>query len=180
MNGDTLTRVRMELELPGTLPAPRLPDGFYWVPWDDRLLSLHAEVHFQAFADCIDRRLFSSFNDRAACWYLLNELRRAPSFLPEASWLIGHPTGCCATIQCSRDGHFGSVQNVGVLPRFRGRGLGEAILLQALWCFREQGLTAACLEVTAENTAACRLYERLGFVAKGQYARPTLEALAFG
>ena len=42
-------------------------------------------------------------------------------------------------------------------------GLGTALLLQALHGFRRAGLPAAVLEVTAENTAAVRIYRRLGF-----------------
>ena len=52
---------------------------------------------------------------------------------------------------------------MGVTPAWRGRGLGEALLLQALHGFRSAGLGRGLLEVTAQNEAALRLYRRLGF-----------------
>ena len=60
-------------------------------------------------------------------------------------------------------GGLGSIQNLGIVPGWRGRGLGEALLLQALHGFRHTGLGRAQLEVTAQNDAAIRLYRRLGF-----------------
>jgi ribosomal protein S18 acetylase RimI-like enzyme len=60
-------------------------------------------------------------------------------------------------------GGFGSIQNLGILSGWRGRGLGEALLLQALHGFRRIGLARAQLEVTAQNETAIRLYRRLGF-----------------
>jgi ribosomal protein S18 acetylase RimI-like enzyme len=58
---------------------------------------------------------------------------------------------------------FGAIQNLGVVPAQRGIGLGAALLLKALHGFRQTGLAAARLEVTAENASAVRLYRRIGF-----------------
>jgi len=57
----------------------------------------------------------------------------------------------------------GAIQNLGITPPHRGRGLGRALLLQALHGFRRAGLGRAFLEVTAQNEGAIRLYRRLGF-----------------
>ena len=154
----------MEIRLSGLPPVPVLPDRLLWVPWDDELLPLHAEVHYWSFADCIDCRLFASFADPAGCAYTLNEIRRKTGFMPEATWLIAGAPGACATIQCIKEGWgYGSIQNVGVIPSCRGKGLGEALVLRALHSFAACGLRKASLEVTAENVAAFRLYLRLGF-----------------
>src|SRR5438552_15787068 len=74
-------------------------------------------------------------------------------------------SGCyCGTVQGIRDRNgMWSIQNLGVLPAYRGRGLGSALLLKALDGFRSYGLGRAFLEVTAQNTAAVALYRRLGF-----------------
>ena len=58
---------------------------------------------------------------------------------------------------------FGSIQNVGIVPAARGLGLGSSLIGEALAGFRDAGIRRATLEVTAENTAAIRLYHRLGF-----------------
>ncbi len=158
------TRYRMEMELSKELPSPELPDGYYWVPWDDSLLGIHAEVHYRSFHDCIDRFLFPCFSDRESCWYLLREIRDKEGFLPQATWLIGSPSGCVATVQCIESSpRMGSIQNIGVIPKHRHQGLGKALLLQTLHSFQELGLTRAWLEVTEENEQALRLYQKLGF-----------------
>jgi ribosomal protein S18 acetylase RimI-like enzyme len=159
-----LHRHRMEIRLTGLPPLPVLPDNLLWVPWDDSLMGIHAEVHYHSFADCIDRKMFTSFADPSGCWYTLNQIRHKSGFLPEATWLIAGAPGACGTIQCIKEGWgYGSIQNVGVIPSWRGKGLGEALVLRALYSFVAYGLRKASLEVTAENTAALRLYLRMGF-----------------
>ena len=38
-------RYRMEMDLVGPLPpVPSLPAGFAWIPWEERLLEVHADV----------------------------------------------------------------------------------------------------------------------------------------
>jgi ribosomal protein S18 acetylase RimI-like enzyme len=57
----------------------------------------------------------------------------------------------------------GAIQNIGVTPKHRGLGLGTVLLWHALAGFRQAGIERVFLEVTAQNSGACRLYERLGF-----------------
>jgi ribosomal protein S18 acetylase RimI-like enzyme len=87
------------------------------------------------------------------------------TFVPEATWLIAGPFGACATVQGLRDKYQGAIQNLGVVPDHRGRGLGKLLLLEALHGFRRAGLRAAYLEVTARNEPAVQLYRRCGFRA---------------
>ena len=48
-------RFRMEIELPNFLAeTPLLPRGYFFVPWDEGLMSTHAEVKYRCFADEID------------------------------------------------------------------------------------------------------------------------------
>jgi len=74
------------------------------------------------------------------------------------------PLEYCGTIQGMRDrSGMGAVQNLGIVPGHRGRGLGTALLHSALAGFGQAGLTKAFLEVTAQNDGAIKLYRRLGF-----------------
>jgi ribosomal protein S18 acetylase RimI-like enzyme len=57
----------------------------------------------------------------------------------------------------------GAIQNIGIVPGHRGLGLGTALLLQSLHGFRASGAMQVYLEVTADNSRAVRLYQRLGF-----------------
>jgi mycothiol synthase len=61
------------------------------------------------------------------------------------------------------DRTLGSVESVGVRPKWRGRGLGGALVRAAFCALHTRGLGAVELGVDAENdTNAVRLYERVG------------------
>jgi ribosomal protein S18 acetylase RimI-like enzyme len=158
-------RYRMEIDLSAaSLQVPVLPPGYFWVPWQERLLDVHADVMYHAFFATIDAVVFPSFSDRHGCSQLMAEIRYKQGFLPEATWLLGSPDGYCGTVQGRRDrtGQ-GAIQNIGVTALHCGRGLGSALLGQALMGFRLAGLQRVYLEVTAQNERAVRLYRRAGF-----------------
>lgn len=156
-------RYKMETELGESTPPP-LPQGFDFAAWSYELIDLHADMLFASFQQEIDAQVFPSLGDRQGSLALMMELTRKRGFLAEATWLLMGPLGPCGTVQGmrERDG-FGSIQNLGIAPGWRGRGLGEALLRQALYGFRQAGLNRARLEVTAQNDPAIRLYRRLGF-----------------
>lgn len=80
-------------------------------------------------------------------------------------------------VEVSRHG-FG---DLGMLVQrdWRGRGVGSALLREAIEWAREQGLHKLCLEVFAHNEAAIGLYRACGFVEEGrrpgQYRRTSGE-----
>ena len=158
-------RYRMELDLVPALPAtPALPEGFTWLAWEERLLEKHAQVKYQCFCDELDGVIFPNLSNRDGCAKLMRDIASRPGFRPEATWLIAHGETCVATIQGVTDrAGTGCIQNVGVLPAYRGKRLGLAILLQALHGFRAHGLARATLEVTARNETAVYMYRKIGF-----------------
>ena len=157
-------RLRMEIELDGPIVPAALPGRFVCVPWEESLLADHAEVKFQCFRREIDAYVFPCLGDRYGCQRLMREIRRKPGFLPGATWLIACPEGYVATVQGVMDhGPIGAIQNLGVLPDYRGIGLGRALVERALTGFHQAGLRRAYLEVTAENNAAVQLYRSFGF-----------------
>jgi len=158
-------RYKMEVDL-ADLPQepPVWPKEFQPVAWRPDLLEVHAETLCRCFTGEIDSQVFPSLGNREGCRHLMNEIARRRAFIPEATWLIVGPDGPCGTIQAMRErGVLGAIQNVGVVPRWRGRGLGRALLLQALAGMGASGLGRAILEVTAHNESAVALYLRLGF-----------------
>ena len=164
-------RYRMEIDLGniGFRPRP-LPNGYELVPWDRRLVGAHAEAKFRSFCFEIDANVFPCLGDRDGCLRLMNEITCRDTFMGQATWLLKYAedgrvdADICGTIQGIRDrSGVGAVQNLGVIPDHRGRGLGTSLLYQSLVGFQAVGLPRAFLEVTAQNVGALRLYQRLGF-----------------
>ncbi len=64
-----------------------------------------------------------------------------------------------------------NIHDLAVLPDFRGRGIGHALLAEAERRARERDSAKLTLEVHDSNAGAKRLYERFGF---GPWEPPTL------
>ncbi len=86
--------------------------------------------------------------------------------------------GCCGMTNLCQEGN---IDNVVVAEQFRNRGIARAMLEELLRVGEEAGITAFTLEVRVSNTAAIRLYEKLGFVSEGIrprfYEKPTEDAM---
>lgn len=164
-------RYRMEIDLTRPLfQPPALPVGYEVIGWHESLLEAHASVKFQSFCLEIDANVFPCLGDREGCSRLMREITRREGFLADATWLLvwrsedRRSAEYCGTIQGVLDSReFGAIQNLGITPRHRGLGLGSVLVHRALDGFRQSGLRRAYLEVTAQNTGAIRLYQRLGF-----------------
>jgi ribosomal protein S18 acetylase RimI-like enzyme len=164
-------RFRMEIDLVGRkFPGLTPPAGYQLLSWDDSLLESHAEAKYQSFRAEIDANVFPCLGDWSGCHRLMHEICGKQGFLPEATWLMayrgsaGDSPEYCGTIQGIRDyAGLGAIQNLGVTPEHRGRQLGTSLLIAALEGFQKAGLRRAFLEVTAQNSGAIRLYQRIGF-----------------
>jgi ribosomal protein S18 acetylase RimI-like enzyme len=76
--------------------------------------------------------------------------------------------GWCDIVRESRDGfrHTGHL-GMGVVPEFRGRGIGERLARAALDAAVADGMERIELEVFASNASAIALYDKLGFGVEG-------------
>jgi len=164
-------RYRMELDLAGR-DLSRVPvlKGYQFLPWSKSLLEAHATAKFLSFRDEMDASVFPCFTDLAGCQRLMTDISRKAGFVREATWLAatvgedGRPLEPCGTVQGIRDRFgLGAIQNLGVTPPHRRRGLGTALLVRALAGFWRAGVRRIYLEVTADNEGAVRLYRRYGF-----------------
>ena len=163
-------RFRMEVDLAEPLfLEPALPQQYRLTPWDDRLLGAHAEVKYRCFRSEMDANVFPSLGQRSGCRRLMTEIAGRSGFVPEATWLLefwppeARKPELCGTIQGVSEEKVGAIQNVGITPPHRGRGLGTILMWHSLAGFKQAGIERVFLEVTAQNSGACRLYERLGF-----------------
>ena len=164
-------RFRMELDLTEPLFArPSCAYAYQLLPWQEDLMGAHAEAKYLSFRLEIDANVFPCLGDREGCHRLMTEITRRDTFVPEATWLLRHQLpersepDYCGTIQGIVDKRgCGAIQNIGVTPQHRGKGLGTVLLHQALQGFQKAELDRCFLEVTADNLGAVRLYQRLGF-----------------
>lgn len=93
---------------------------------------------------------------------------RAPGIYDPSLCFVSEVDGVPAGATVGRPHHPGEhergwISELAVLPAYRGRGLGAALLTHTFAEFQRRGLARAGLGVDAENTTgAVRLYERVG------------------
>ncbi|QDV12193.1 putative acetyltransferase [Rosistilla oblonga] len=163
-------RYRMELDLERFVPSEyRLPEGYEVLPWSEDLVRQHGLAKHEAFQWELDANVFPCLGQRDGCLRLMQEIAGRSNFVPEATWLLRfrepdsrkpQPVG---TVQGIQSEGWGALQNLGIAKPHRGLGLGTILLNLATQGFQKIGLTRMHLEVTTDNTAALRLYERLGY-----------------
>ncbi|MCO1579433.1 mycothiol synthase [Crossiella sp. SN42] len=166
---------RMKMTFGGELPERALPEGLSlrtFVPGQDEAAVV--EVNNRAF----------SWHPEQGGWTTADvELREAePWFDPEGFFLavrdervVGfHWTKVHAPRPDTGNQPIGEVYVVGVDPDAQGGGLGSVLTLAGLRHLIVRGLPAVMLYVESDNTAAIRVYEKLGFAhwdSDVQYAR---------
>lgn len=162
-------RFRMEFHLTHWEPPTHsIPNGYELVPYSDDLLREHAKAKHDSFREELDADVFPCLSRHDGCLRLMNEITGRANFVPQATWLIRyHEPGIrptpVGTVQGLNQDDWGAIQNLGIVPEHRGRGLGSILLMRSALGFQRIGLQRMHLEVTTENTGAVRLYERLGF-----------------
>ncbi len=171
LNLHYVKRYRMEFDMRRwQSSAIDLPVDYRLVAWDRSLISAHAEAKYQSFRGEIDAEIFPCLGEYSGCLNLMTEIQARDGFVPESTWLAEYVGAgaskheYCGTIQAVRTQRGkASIQNIGVAPLHRGRGIGSALILAALLGFDYTAIPRICLEVTADNEGAVRLYRRLGF-----------------
>ena len=82
----------------------------------------------------------------------------------------GFPIGQVVIVWSGKPSHpdFPDVQSLRVHPAFRGLGVGSRLLGAAEISARERGFERLGLSVSVENPKARQLYERCGYVLRGE------------
>jgi ribosomal protein S18 acetylase RimI-like enzyme len=166
----------MLLDLRRDLPLadPVLPAGFRLRPVKREDLHVTAEIVYRSHVDTVDAALNLTYATPAACRGFVDTLvlrAGCGRFDAEASRIVDGPKGPVGVLIASRlaraNGH---VCQVSLVPEAQGKGLGLGLMVTALRAFDRQGLATATLSVTVDNARAHRLYTRLGFRTRREFA----------
>lgn len=156
---------RMATMLDDTLPLPVWPDSVVVQTVDLREdLERPYRAVDEAFRDHYGH-VDGDFEQRLE--RQRHNLKNDPDYSPELSFLAmdgDRIAGICfCSPQSGIDTSIGYVNSLGVLPPWRKRGLGLALLRHAFGVFKQKGKVGAALHVDAQSqTGATRLYEKAG------------------
>ncbi|MBX3443248.1 MAG: GNAT family N-acetyltransferase [Planctomyces sp.] len=172
-------RHRLELDLArAPLPGAELEARFGWRRWRPELTPVISIVLHESFRSGLDAALIPALATLEGSDEMVRNTAANCRFIPEGAWLIERwqgrstPALPCGAILCIEAGRgVVQVQTLGVLPEFRGRGLGRALLVRALRSCRALGCQVAQLDVTACNRSAGQLYRSLGFRVRQVFFR---------
>ncbi len=89
--------------------------------------------------------------------------------LPARFAVIKHGDKMCGYGRSVQQGNILNVDDLWLLPAYRGLGLGTQLIHGLLHLGHSEGATSACITVNEDNEGARRLYERLGFVNRYLY-----------
>jgi len=133
-----------------------------------------AQDHIESFHRALDvvarERRYLSFLEapplESTREFILNNISHGYPQLVAAS--AGEVVGWCDVIPNQRPIYaHGGVLGMGLLPEFRGQGLGGRLIRQTLAAARAFGLTRVELSVRENNAGAIALYKRVGFEIEG-------------
>jgi ribosomal protein S18 acetylase RimI-like enzyme len=153
-------------------PAPSVFPDFEIRPWSDSDYQSAAAVITAAYRGHVDAQINDQYRTLSGSLRFLNNIVRFPGcglFDPDSSFIAVHKTNrhVAGLILCSKVRHdVGHVTQVCVLPEYRSRGLGEALLASTACALRAREFSLLSLTVTEGNTRAVELYNRLGYETK--------------
>jgi len=148
--------------------APVL-SGLRIEPWDDRHFEACAQLIFRAYEGHVDSEINDQYHSEAGAMKFLKNIIVLPgcgTFLPEGSFVV-RPLASerlIAAVLASRVSHgVGHTTQICVLPGFQRQGLGLRLMEASIRALASMRFHALSLTVTAANSRAVQLYERLGF-----------------
>ena len=142
------------------IPRIRRPEGLTAQPWTDETATLFHTAYRRSFADR------PGFPDPPRDEWV-GEVMEEPGFRSGASRVVLDEVGEPVAFVTLTDDW---LDQVGVVPAWRGRGLGAHLVVRSLRALRKAGCEQAWLAVNVDNRAH-DLYRRLGFDEYGVRAR---------
>ena len=150
-------------------PKVPLPSEFELRRWSDLDYQAAAAVITGSYRNHIDSEINDQYRTVTGSLRFLNNIVRFPGcgqFDGGASFVAYHkpsrtPVGLILCSQVKHD--VGHITQVCVLPEYRGRAIGEALLAANVADLRRRSFEKLSLTVTEANRGAVELYKRLGY-----------------
>jgi ribosomal protein S18 acetylase RimI-like enzyme len=145
-------------------------------PWAENRQDDAARLVAAAYAGHVDSNINDQYRSAGGARRFLTNIVQYPgcgTFFAPASCVAGPASGrglygvCLTSLVAADVGH---ITQICVAPAFRGTGLGYELLRRSLVSLAAHGCRTVSLTVTASNTSAVELYERMGFVNKRDFA----------
>ena len=172
---------------------PRDPAGVSIAPWLEAKQDDSARLVAAAYRGHVDSDINDQYRSPSGARRFLSNIVQYPgcgTFFAPASYaavVSGRAAGASggaagASINESRGalcgislaslvaGQTGHITQICVAPSHRGTGVGYALLRQSLLALAEHGCRRVSLTVTAANHGAVRLYQRMGFIVRREFA----------
>ncbi len=146
------------------LPSPVVPSGIDIVPWDDAPAEALRQVSNDSFSDH-----WGSTPRSTEAWTHVVDASSVRRDLSLAATSGGEVVALCLNSHFVDDvavtGRVdGWIDLLGVVPRWRRKGLASALIAASLEAFKAAGFTHAMIAVDQDNpTGASGLYRNLGF-----------------
>ncbi|MBI3895231.1 MAG: GNAT family N-acetyltransferase [Acidobacteria bacterium] len=137
--------------------------------WKSRWFTEASQLITRAYRGHVDSRISDQYCMRAGSMrFLENMIRHAGCgvFQENCSFLAfreGSTTPCGMVLTSLVQDRVAHITQLCVAPEFQGQGIGLRLIAQVLATLRQRGFEAVTLTVTASNTRALRLYEKLRF-----------------
>lgn len=157
-----LGRLAYLLHAVGPRPAESRTAHVEWRSYNHELRPLLAETIQATYRDSLDMPELAGvrpMDDVLASHQAAGEFDPA---LWELAILDGRPAGCLL-LAPQFGGRLLELVYLGVVPAFRGRGVGARLVARALEHARRRRVTHVLVAVDVRNSPARRLYERFGF-----------------
>jgi ribosomal protein S18 acetylase RimI-like enzyme len=152
-----------------TAAAQELPPELELAPWTTSDYQIAGELIYACYAGHADAQINDQYRTLHGSLRFLHNIVRFPGcgvFEPGFSWLLRErqSRALVGMILCSRVmPDVAHITQLCILPAFRGRGLGRALLGRSADTLLRAGFAAITLTVTEANQEAVRLYESFGF-----------------
>jgi ribosomal protein S18 acetylase RimI-like enzyme len=169
---------RYFMQVPLGRPVVRMPErlapGISLIPWSELRQEDTARLIVAAYHGHVDSQINDQYRSPSGARRFLMNIVQYPgcgSFFGPASWAAiagGELAGVSLASLVAPD--VGHITQVCVSPSARGTGLGYELVRQSLMALAVRGCQSVSLTVTQSNQTAVRLYERMGFTIRRNFA----------